>query len=112
MVSGQGSFSQDRPKKGHVEEPRRLRGHPRMISDQSQQVKVLQVPHVPTNGPTSDPQLNNAKFSGPNDSQLVSYGIKLNVNAPFPNTPVESINSSIRSTSTCGQEELDLELRL
>ncbi|KAH0715236.1 hypothetical protein KY284_008141 [Solanum tuberosum] len=44
--------------------------------------------------------------------QLVSYGVKLNHNATLLNKPVESINSSMRNTSICGQKELDLELRL
>ncbi|TMW84752.1 hypothetical protein EJD97_024473 [Solanum chilense] len=107
----EGRFYHPHPKKGRVEGPGRLCGRPRLLFNQSQQTTVLQVPPVATNGPTHDSPLNNAYFFDPIDSQLDSYGIKVNLNGPFPNTPVESINSSIRNTSTCGQEELDLELR-
>ncbi|KAK6776215.1 hypothetical protein RDI58_027216 [Solanum bulbocastanum] len=79
---------------------------------QSKKATVLQVPHVATNAPTPDPLLNKEDFFAPNPSQMVSYGIKLNINVPLPNRPVESIKLSIRNTTICGQEELDLELRL
>ncbi|KAH0715237.1 hypothetical protein KY284_008142 [Solanum tuberosum] len=107
-----GRFYHPRPKKWRVEGPRRLRGRPRFIYDQSQQDTVLQVPHVSTHAPTPNPLLNKADSFAPNHSQLVSYGVKLNRNATLPNKPVESINSSMRNTSICGQKELDLELRL
>ncbi|KAG5577284.1 hypothetical protein H5410_057418 [Solanum commersonii] len=99
-------------RKGGWRVSRRLRGRPRLIYDQSQQDTVLQVPHVSTHAPTPNPLFNKAELFTPNNSQLVSYGVKLNLNAPLPNKPVESINSSMRNTSICGQEELDLELRL
>ncbi|KAG5577283.1 hypothetical protein H5410_057417 [Solanum commersonii] len=108
----EGCFYHPRPKKGWLEGPHRLCGHPRMIYDQSKQDTVLQVPHVSTHAPTPNPLLNKADSFSPNHSQLVSYGVKLNLNAPLPNKPVESINSSMRNTSICGQKELDLELRL
>ncbi|KAH0746489.1 hypothetical protein KY285_008146 [Solanum tuberosum] len=112
VLRGQGRFYHPRPKKGRVEGPRRLRGRPRLNYDQSQKDTVLQVPPVSTHAPTPNPLLNKADSFAPNHSQLVSYGVKLNLNAPLPNKPVESINSSMRNTSICGQKEFDLELRL
>ncbi|KAH0776788.1 hypothetical protein KY290_008199 [Solanum tuberosum] len=112
VLRGQGSFYHPRPKKWRVEGPCRLHGRPRLIYDQSQQDTVLQVPYVSTHAPTPNPLLNRADSFTPNHSQLVSYGVKLNLNAPLPNKPVESINSSMSNTSICGQKELDLELRL
>lgn len=102
MVIGLGSFYHPCPKKGHAEGTWRLHGRPQLLFNQSQQTTVLQVPPVATNGPILDPPLNNSDIFDPIDSQLVPYGIKVNFNAPFPNMPVESTNSSIRNTSTFG----------
>ncbi|KAH0715235.1 hypothetical protein KY284_008140 [Solanum tuberosum] len=112
VLRGQGRFYHPRPKKWRVEGPRRVHGRPILIYDQSQQDTVLQVPHVSTHSPTPNPVLNTADSFAPNHSQLVSNGVKLNLNVPLPNKPVESINSSMMNTSICGQKELDLELRL
>lgn len=97
MISVQGCFYHPRPKKGHVEKPRRLRGFPRLISDKSQQDTVLQVPHAAKNGPSPNPKFNDAVFFGPNDSQLVSYGITLNLMLHFP---IHQLNLLIHQSRT------------